>query len=41
MNYKQYIKEVMKEEKIGMEMEAYAMQGISSFLWNEYDKEKR
>ena len=36
----QYIKEIMREDKIGNEMEAYAMQGISCFLWNEYDRLK-
>lgn len=33
----QKIKEIFNEEKIGMEMEAYATQGIACYLWNEYD----
>ena len=36
----QRIKEIMHEEKIGYEMEAYAVQAISCFLWNEYDRQK-
>jgi hypothetical protein len=37
----QRIKEIFNEDKIGMEMEAYATQGITSFLWNEYDNQKK
>lgn len=37
----QWIKDIMKEDKIGNEMEAYATQGIASFLWNEYDTLKK
>lgn len=37
----QEIKEIMREEKIGREMEAYATQGVSCFLWNEYDELKK
>lgn len=37
----QKIKDIMREDRIGMEMEAYATQGISCFLWNEYDKLRR
>jgi hypothetical protein len=37
----QRIKEIFNEDKIGMEMEAYATQGIASFLWNEYDNQKK
>lgn len=36
----QTIKEIMREDKIGNEMEAYATQGISSFLWDTYEKMK-
>jgi hypothetical protein len=37
----QRIKEIFREDKIGAEMEAYATQGICSFLWEEYDDLKR
>ena len=37
----QRVKEIFREDKIGHEMEAYATQGISCFLWSEYDEQKR
>lgn len=37
----QEIKEIMREDKIGHEMEAYAVQGIASFLWDSYDQLKK
>jgi len=37
----QKIKKIMREDQIGEEMEAYAMQGISSFLWDNYDELKK
>ena len=37
----QRIKEIFNEDKIGHEMEAYALQGIACFLWDEYDKQRK
>jgi len=37
----QRITDIFNEDRIGMEMEAYATQGIATFLWNEFDNLKK
>jgi hypothetical protein len=37
----QQIKDIFREDRIGHEMEAYAVQGIASFLWDTFDGRKK